>query len=84
MNGTAHRLVWGCCEIEKRMAMLDDLLEELNRKDELIAATQQELEAERSAKNAFIRRLHASGLFAAEIAAIAAMDENEVKKALKA
>lgn len=84
MNGVAHRLVWGCCEIEKRMAMLDDLLEELNRKDELIAATQQELEAERSAKNALIRRLHDSGLSAAEIAAIAAMDENEVKKALEA
>ncbi|GAB4429543.1 MAG: hypothetical protein OHK0039_48190 [Bacteroidia bacterium] len=44
--------------LEEEMDLEDEVLNEFHKKDELLAAALQHAEAERSAKNALIHRLH--------------------------
>ncbi|MDX2245669.1 MAG: hypothetical protein SF052_02765 [Bacteroidia bacterium] len=84
-------------QIEEEMDLEDEVLAELHKKDELLAAAlqreeealqreeeaKQREEEERNAKNNLIKRLFALGLSVAEIARDTGMTEVEVKKIVK-
>ncbi|MDX1908602.1 MAG: hypothetical protein SF053_16315, partial [Bacteroidia bacterium] len=84
--------------IEEEMDLEDEVLNELHKKDELLAAAlqreeearqqaeaeKQRTESERIAKNTLIRRLYSLGLSIAEIARDTGMEEEAVRRVIEA